>query len=393
MASEPTPPSPADLAIVLTGGGARAAYQVGVLRGIATHLPETRFNIVTGVSAGAINAVFLASRPGSLRATADELTEIWRNLHIDDVFRVDLRSLAKHFVQWGLRFMSGGSRVRPPVKGLVDTTPLSALLTRVFPVTDGGEIAGISENAGRGDPKAIAVTTLDYVTGQTVTWVQGRDIQPWRRPLRRIAETRLTIPHVMASAALPLFFPAVAIGGGWYGDGGIRHASPLSPALQLGAHRILAISTRYGKSFDEADEPATEGYPPPAQILGQLMNAIFLDVLDEDALRLLRSNSLLAKIPPEERHGYRVVELVVLRPSQDLGKLVTRYESRLPRGFRFLTRSLGTRETTSPDLLSLLMFQPDYLQALIEIGEADAAARIAEIAALVEGDRPGRCIL
>ncbi len=390
MAPEPTPSSRADLAIVLTGGGARAAYQVGVLRGIARHLPQTRFNIITGVSAGAINAVFLASRPGALRAVADDLTELWGNLQIDDVFRVDLRSLVKHFVLWGLRLMSGGSRVRPPVKGLVDTTPLSSLLTRVFPVDDGGEIAGIAENAGRCDPQAVAVTTLDYGTGQTVTWVQGSDVQPWKRPLRRIAETRLTIPHVMASAALPLVFPAVAIGSGWYGDGGIRLASPLSPALQLGARRILAISTRYGKSFDEADEPATEGYPPPAQILGQLMNAIFLDVLDEDALRLLRSNSLLAKIPPAERQGYRVVDLVVLRPSQDLGQLVSRYEPRLPRAFRFLTRSLGTRETTSPDLLSLLMFQADYLQKLIEIGEADAEARIAEIAALINGGRTPR---
>ena len=120
------------------------------------------------------------------------------------------------------------------------------------------------------------------------------------------------------------------------------------------------------------------------------MNAVFLDVLDEDALRLLRSNSLLAKIPPEERQGHRIVDLVVIRPSQDLGKLVARYEPRLPRAFRFFTRSLGTRETTSPDLLSLLMFQPDYLQKLIEIGEADAEARIAEIGALVDGGRPPR---
>lgn len=384
----PAPASSADLAIVLTGGGARAAYQVGVLRGVATKLPHARFSIITGVSAGAINAAFLASRPGPLRDAVDELTDLWANLEINDVFRVDLRSLTKHLAQWGLRCVSGGSRVRPPVKGLVDTSPLHALLTRVFPVGADGEIAGIAENAGRGDPRAVAVTTLDYVTGQTVTWVHGSDVQPWARPLRRITETRLTIPHVMASAALPLFFPAVPIGRGWYGDGGIRHASPLSPALQLGAHRILAISTRYGKSLAEEDEPATDGYPPPAQILGQLMNAIFLDMLDEDALRLLRSNALLAKISPEERQGHRIIDLVVLRPSQDLGKLVTRHEPRLPRGFRFFTRSLGTRETNSPDFLSLLMFQPDYLQDLIAIGEADAGARIAEIAVLVDGGPP-----
>jgi NTE family protein len=377
--------SPADLAIVLTGGGARAAYQVGVLRGIAKRLPQARFDIVIGVSAGAINAVFLAARPGPLGSVIDELRELWANLHVENVFRADLRSLAKHIAQWGLRMVSGGSRVRLPVKGLVDTMPLRELLDRVFRADQEGAIAGIADNVGRGHPKAVAVTTLDYGTGRTVTWVQGGSVPAWSRPLRRIAETRLTVPHVMASAALPLFFPAVAIDSGWYGDGGIRLASPLSPALQLGANRILAISTRYAKSLDEADESATEGYPPPAQILGQLMNAIFLDVLDEDALRLLRSNALLAKIPPEERQGHRIVDLVVMRPSQDLGKLVARYEPQLPRGFRFLTRSLGTRETTSPDLLSLLMFQPDYLQKLIEIGEADAEARIEEIATLVEG--------
>lgn len=377
------PPS-GDLAIVLTGGGARAAYQVGVLRGIARHLPQTRFDIIAGVSAGAINAAFLASRPGPLRATVDELTQLWETLHVEDVFRVDLPSLAKHFLQWGLRLVSGGSRVRPPVKGLVDTAPLRALLSRALPVKEGGEIAGIAQNVEHCDPKAIAVTTLNYGTGQTVTWIQGCDIEPWGRPLRRSVKTHLTIPHVMASAALPLFFPAVALGDGWYGDGGIRLSAPLSPALHLGAQRILAISTQYSKSFDEADEPTIQGYPPPAQILGQLMNAIFLDVMDEDALRLQRSNSFLVDMPPAQRQGYRVVDLVVVRPSQDLGKLVGMYEPRLPRGFRFLTRSLGTRETSSPDVLSLLMFQPDYLTRLIEIGEADAEARLSEIAALVE---------
>jgi NTE family protein len=379
--------APGNLAVVLTGGGARAAYQVGVLRGIARSLPETRFDIITGVSAGAINAVFLASRPGRLRNTIDELTEFWTGLHVEDIFRVDLPSFAKHLAQWSLRLMSGGSSVRPPVKGLVDATPLRSLLGRALPVNDAGEIAGIAANVERCDPKAVAVTTLNYATGQTVTWVQGCDIPTWERPLRRSVQTRLTIPHVLASAALPLFFPAVPIGSDWYGDGGIRLAAPLSPALHLGAQRILAISTQYSKSLDEADERETQGYPPPAQILGQLMNAIFLDVMDEDALWLRRSNDFLAKMPAEQRQGYRVVDLVVVRPSRDLGKLVTEYEPRLPRGFRFLSRGLGTRETTSPDMLSLLMFQPDYLHTLIETGTADAEARLEEIATLIEGRR------
>ena len=216
-----------------------------------------------------------------------------------------------------------------------------------------------------------------------MTWVQGCGINLWERPLRRSVETRLTVDHVMASAALPLFFPAIRLGDSWYGDGGIRLSAPLSPALHLGAQRILAISTSHRKTFAEADQPTSSGYPPPAQIFGQLANSVFLDVIDQDALRLERSNRFLARMPVHEREGFRVVDLLVVRPSQDLGRLAGEHEAQLPRAFRFLTRGWGTRETSSPDLLSLLMFEPTYLRRLIEIGEADAEARFDEILALV----------
>ena len=187
----------------------------------------------------------------------------------------------------------------------------------------------------------------------------------------------------MASSALPLFFPAGSLPGGWYGDGGVRLAAPMSPVLHLGARRVLAISTRYDRSQTEADEPLIAGYPPPAQIMGVLMNSIFLDLLDHDALRLERLNQLLEKLPPEERMGLRPVKLLVMRPSTDLGKLAGQYEPQLPRVFRFLTRALGTRETKSPDFLSLVLFQPDYLRALMEMGERDAEARRDEVAAFL----------
>lgn len=379
-----------DLAVVLTGGGARAAYQAGVLRGISRHFPETRFDIITGVSAGAINALFLASRSTGLRETVEELSELWRNLQLHDVIRADAGALLRHVLGWGFTLVSGGSPVRPRVQGLVDTEPLRRLLTRVLPQNADGEIAGIADNVSRCQPKAVAVPTLNYNTGQTVTWVAGCDIDTWERPLRRSRKTRFTVDHVMASAALPMVFSAVRLGHSWYGDGGIRFATPLSPALHLGAGRILAISTGYNKTFSEAEEPVTVGYPPPAQILGQLMNAVFLDMIDEDALRLERSNAFLRELPPEHRRGFRVVDLLVIRPSQDLGKLAAYYESLLPRGFRFLTRSLGTRETSSPDFLSLLMFQPEYLRKLIEIGEADAEANIDQIGRLVAVEVPAK---
>jgi NTE family protein len=371
------------LAVVLTGGGARAAYQVGVLRAVARHFPDTRFDIITGVSAGAINALFLASRQTALPETMAELSALWENLRIESVFRVDAVSLARHLITWGFRLVAGRSPLKPRVKGLIDTSPLRDLLGRVFPHDDRGVIVGVKESVRRCDPDAIAITTLNYTTGQTVTWVDGCEIETWARPLRRAVMTEFTVDHVMASAALPIIFPAVRLGDSWHGDGGIRLTAPLSPALHLGAERILAISTSHAKTFEEAGQHQTVGYPPPAQILGQLMSAVFLDVMDEDALRLQRSNEFLRDLPPEQRRRYRPVDLVIVRPSRDLSTLAARYEPLLPRGFRFLMRSLGTRETSRPDFLSLLMFEQNYLREMIAVGAADAEKRIEDIGRLL----------
>jgi NTE family protein len=376
------------LALVLTGGGARAAYQVGVLRGLARHLPDVEFDIITGVSAGAINALFLAAHHGPVREATGRLSEVWGKLRLEEVVQIDPASLARNLLAWGSKLVSGGTPVAPRVHGLVDTAPLRRLLERLLPENEKGEIAGLAENLARCQPEAVAVTTLDYTTGQTVTWAAGCDVKMWERPLRRSVLARLTIDHVLASASLPIIFPAVRLGAHWHGDGGIRLAAPLSPALHLGADRILAISTHYAKSFAEADEPQILGYPPPAQILGQLMDAIFLDAVDEDASRLERANAFLRELPDEERHGYRPVDFAVIRPSQDLGQLAAEYEPELPRGFRFLTRSLGTRETSNADFLSLLMFVPEYLERLIAMGEADAEARIEAIERVAK--RPAR---
>jgi NTE family protein len=187
--------------------------------------------------------------------------------------------------------------------------------------------------------------------------------------------TRLTLEHILASAALPMFFPAVRIGSEWFGDGGVRLTAPLSPALHLGANRILAISTRYDRSKAETAMPTVPGYPPPAQVLGSLLNAVFLDLIDQDALRLHRINELLERLPADRRDGMRIVDLLVIRPSRDLGRLAAEFEPQLPRAFRFMTRGLGTREQKSPDLLSLLLFQQDYIRRLMEIGARDAEAR------------------
>ncbi len=373
------------LALVLSGGGARAAYQVGLLRSLARRHPDLRVPILVGVSAGAINAACLAAHPGNFRASVDRLSQLWHGLEVDAVFRVDAPSLLANVGRWALRLVSGGSRLAPEVRGLVDTAPLRSFLAASLDAAGDGEITGISRAVDSGELRSFAVITSNFGTGQSVVWVDGRHVEAWERPDRRSRSSRITVDHVMASAALPIFFPAVRLDGAWHGDGGIRLTTPLSPAIHLGADRILAISTRHKKTVAEADRPATLGYPPPLQIVSQLLNAIFLDMLDQDTLRVERLNMLLAEVPGGRRHGLRPVDVGVIRPSRDLGRLAAEFEPRLPRLFRYLTRSLGSRETASPDLLSLVMFQADYCRALIEIGEADADAQSDTIDALIAG--------
>jgi NTE family protein len=371
----------ADLAIMLSGGGARAAYQVGVLRVLSREFPDVVPGILTGVSAGGINAAYLAASQGAFPDKLERLAEIWTGLQIEDVFRVDVRDLASRTLRWGGRLLSGGRHPLPRARSMVDTEPLRRLLAGLLEA-DGTGIPGIAKSLHAGWLRAIALTASSYTTGQSVTWIQTRDdcgIQTWERPQRKSESCGLRVDHVLASCALPFFFPAVQVDNAWYGDGGIRLTTPLSPAVHLGARRIIAVSTRYARSREEADRPVIADYPPPAQVAGLLYNAIFLDQLDADALEMLRINRLVARLPVADRDALRPIDLLMLRPSVDLGQLANAYEANLPRPLRFLTRGLGTGETRSNDLLSLMMFQSDYIRHLIELGERDAAERMDDI--------------
>jgi NTE family protein len=380
-----TSPPPADLAVMLTGGGARAAYQVGLLKGIARHFPRLRFDIITGVSAGAINAIYLAAKQGTLAEKADKLSEMWCALDCSHIFRFDWQTL--------LPFRSALASVFPRKRwtrsrphGIVDTTPLRNLLCRVLGVPPGWPIPGIAERIAAGDLKAVALMSLDYSTGQSVRWVQGRDFAPFESVNHRARQACMTVEHVLASSALPFVFPAVRIGSEWHGDGGIRMAAPLSPAVHLGATRIIAMSTGYQQTSDEARAPEITGYPPAAQILSQLVNAVFLDAIDEDVLRMERMNRLLRGMDPRDREGLRPIELLVLRPSIDLGKLAAQYEAHLPRNLKLMFRALGVKETDSPDFVSMLMFEPHYTRHIIDIGEQDVEARIDDLRTFLGSD-------
>ncbi len=370
-----TPPSDGreTLALMLGGGGARGAYQAGVLRGIARLFPSLSFPILTGISAGAINTLQLASCEENLAGTAARLVDIWRSLTPERVYDVRSASLVRNALRWGARLVSGGFDAhREPMRGMVDPEPLRRLLYSAIEHAPDGSLPGIARNIARGRLHAVAVSATSYESGQSVTWVEGQDVSLWQRPQRRTEAMRLTIEHAMASSALPMFFPAVQIGGEWFGDGGIRLTAPLSPALHLGATRILTISTR--RRPLSANELASHRYPPPAQVLGTLYNSVFLDLIDEDILRLKRVNRLLKECPPDKREGMRSVGIMVIRPSMDLRTLARKVEPRLPTLFRYLTRGLGTRQAASPDLLSLVLFEPEYISRLIKLGEADAEA-------------------
>ncbi|RTZ90624.1 MAG: patatin [Bacillota bacterium] len=372
--------------LVLGGGGARSAYQAGFLRYIARRLPHFRFSILSGTSAGAINAVQLARHRGTFGECMEDLRKLWAGLTMDQVFDANTGSLAGMVARWGLRLISGGSSFSPTTRGLVDTTPLRNFLCRETDCLPNGKIPGIEENLLRGRLHSLAITTTDYTTGRSVTWIHGNNTNAWNRTYREGVETKIRLDHIMASSSIPIIFPAIKIGDSWHGDGGVRQTTPLSPAMHLGANRILAIST---KNLPEGIDPvrsSARGYPPPAQVAGVLMNAVFLDALEFDSATTQRFNSLLKKLPVEERCGLRPVDLLTARPSEDLGILAANFEPRLPGPFRFLERGLGTQETDNHDLLSLLMFQPEYIEALLSLGEADAKSRADEVIPFLTGE-------
>jgi NTE family protein len=376
---------PGDLGLVLSGGGALAAYQVGLLLHLTERFPDLCAPVITGVSAGAVNAASLAALPGNFAQRVTALEQAWCQLSPDAVYDVNPLHLWSRVLRFGLRLVSGRSKVVDRPRSLLDTAPLRAFLQQLFGGPD-GLARGIDANLATGQIRALAITASSYSTGSSVTWVDDRGTQTWRRAHRSSRAVEMTVDHIMASTALPIVFPAIEVDGEWFGDGGMGLTAPFSPAIHLGARRLLCISTR---SLTAAAPPPTRPpYPPPAQIAGAVLNSLFLEHSQGDALRVERINQLIAAAPEASRLGLRRVDTLMLHPSVDLGGLATAYEPRLPRTLRFLMRGLGTGEAKGNQLLSLLMFQPDYLRALIDVGRRDAAARGDEIAAFIRRCSP-----
>ena len=376
-----------DVGLVLSGGGARAAYQAGVLRYIADAFPSVHFPIMKGVSAGAINTGHLANHTGSLKEATELMVKSWQELTFDRVFETESTF---DFFRRLIKNKDGGSyeeRITSSMahqRGLLDPSPLRVFLAEKLKTDKGGRLTGVRANVNSGRIKGFAVTTTNYMTGQTTTFVQGVNIAHWERPNRVGVTTQITIDHILASAALPVLFPAVLIDGSWHGDGGVRLTNPLSPAISMGADRIMVISTRYSRTQAEADVHTIRGYPPAAQIIGILMNAIFLDAVDQDAENLERINDLIQHLPERHRNGLRQIKLLMIRPSIDIGKMAGKYKPQFSGALRLFTMGIGSEETKSPDWLSMLLFQKEYMSDLIDVGYNDAAHQHDQIELFLE---------
>ncbi|HEX20019.1 MAG TPA: patatin-like phospholipase family protein [Acidiferrobacteraceae bacterium] len=372
------------IALVLQGGGARAAYQVGAIKAISEILPRgssNPFPIITGTSAGAINAATLAAFAGNFREATKRLSYVWRNFRVHHVYRSDTLGILKTGLHWLVSMLLGGIGRYNPMS-LFDRSPLYRLLARYLPCEN------IQKAIDDGHLYALAITATGYTSGQSVSFFQGKQtLSAWNRVRRLGVSTRITLEHLMASSAIPFVFPAVKINREYFGDGSMRQLFPLSSALHLGADKVLVIGVRYAGEQSRSAKDGDE-YPSLAQIAGHVMNSIFLDSLEIDLERLQRINKTISLIPDKrfEEGGVtlRPVEPMVINPTEDLQRIANKYAKHLPRAVRFLLRGIGAVNKESTSLISYILFEKPYCRELIALGYADTMQRKEEIRKFLE---------
>ena len=374
--------------LVLTGGGARAAYQVGVLKGIASILPRSVYNpfpIICGTSAGAINALSIAGRAGPFRLRTKKLEGIWHNLRAPDVYRTDFFGVAANAFHVMASFLHSGYGIGRPIS-LLDNTPLRQLLENYV------KFDYLDTAIGNGELEAIAISAMSYASGQSVTFFQGHEqIDPWTRARRRGEKTAITIDHLMASTAIPSLFPAVKLDGGYFGDGAVRQLKPISPALHMGAKQLLIIGVSDNATI-KPPLPAADHSPSIAQIVGHMFNSAFIDSVESD-LETLRAINRLAEVLPESLRAnngmtdMNPIDVLSISPSQSIDQIAQEHIHELPRSLKLFLKLTGaTAQGGGTSAASYLLFEPGFCRKLIDLGYQDALAQQDSIKTFFELD-------
>jgi NTE family protein len=365
-------------ALILTGGGARAAYQVGVLAAVREMLPDPArnpFPILCGTSAGAINAAAVAVGAEDFGAAVHNLRRIWESFHAGDIYRADPIGIAASGASW-LSALALGWFVRKSPRSLLDTSPLRRMLAEHI------DLSRLESAIANHALHSVSITCSGYASGESVSFFQGRqDIEPWRRTQRIGAHVKLDVEHLMASSAIPFIFPAVKLNREYFGDGSMRQLSPISPAIHMGAERVLVIGP--GRMEDMIPRRHADRYPSLAQIAGHALSSIFLDSLSVDLERMKRINHTMSLIPDSvkrERHiTLRKIDILVIAPSQRLDHMAARHAKSLPWPVRAMLRGVGAMNRYGGALTSYLLFEPPYTGALIDLGYQDTMVRRSEV--------------
>ena len=355
-------------ALVLSGGGARAAYQVGVLKAVSELLPRRTHNpfpIICGTSAGAINALAIAGRPGYLRLRIRKLETVWSNVRAEDIYRTDILGVAKNTSRLLLSLMHSGYSKKRSV-ALLDNSPLRELLEQLV------RFRYIDEAIASGELLAVSTTAMDYGNGRSVTFFQGNH-DPWQRSRRMGIRSGLSIDHLMASSAIPTVFPATAIDKSYYGDGAVRQLKPLSPALRLGADKLFIVGV--SDNPVHIDTAKVAAHPPSvAQMISQLLNSAFIDSIESDLETLQSINRMAREMPEQAKMGNRrYVDYVCISPSAPINEIAQQYVDELPLTLKIFLRAIGaTEKGGGTSAASYLLFEPGFCRELLSLGYRDA---------------------